>query len=188
MMFHCLAAKRKALCMPVWAPLAIYLGFPGGSEVKVSACNAGDLGSIPGSGRSSGEGNGNPLQYSCLEKATYLAVYLSVTLLHWHKAGLVISPPPTIQPCVTAGTSRVRWLRDEVLLFHMRGHQVVRHSPVFGFWVQSTLHLVMIPDILDWETSWNAWLCICLKSQSTCHLIAEWTEALSFFTSQFPHL
>ena len=36
-------------------------------EFKASACNAGDLGSIPGSGRSPGEGNGNPLQYSCLE-------------------------------------------------------------------------------------------------------------------------
>ena len=43
------------------------IGFPGVSEVKVSACNVGDLGSIPGSGRSPGEGNGNPLQYSCLE-------------------------------------------------------------------------------------------------------------------------
>ena len=42
-------------------------GFPGGSEVKSSACNVGDLSSIPGSGRSPGEGNGNPLQYSCLE-------------------------------------------------------------------------------------------------------------------------
>ena len=42
-------------------------GFPGGSEVKVSASNAGDLGLIPGSGRYPGEGNGNPLQYSCLE-------------------------------------------------------------------------------------------------------------------------
>ena len=42
-------------------------GFPGGSEVKASACNAGDLDSIPGLGRSPGEGNGNPLQYSCLE-------------------------------------------------------------------------------------------------------------------------
>ena len=41
--------------------------FPGGSESKESACSAGDLGSIPVSGRSSGEGNGNPLQYSCLE-------------------------------------------------------------------------------------------------------------------------
>ena len=39
----------------------------GGSEVKVSACNEGDLGLIPGSGRSPGEGNGNPLQCSCLE-------------------------------------------------------------------------------------------------------------------------
>ena len=44
--------------------------FPGGSEVKVSACNAGDQGSIPGSERSPGEGNGNPLQYSCLENPT----------------------------------------------------------------------------------------------------------------------
>ena len=44
-------------------------GFPGGSEVKVSASDAGDLGSIPGSGRSPGEGNGNPLQYSCLENS-----------------------------------------------------------------------------------------------------------------------
>ena len=43
------------------------LGFPGGSEVKASAPSAGDLGSIPGSGRSPGEGNGNPLQYSSLE-------------------------------------------------------------------------------------------------------------------------
>ena len=42
-------------------------GFPGGSEVKASACNVGDLGLIPGSGRSPGEGKGNPLQYSCLE-------------------------------------------------------------------------------------------------------------------------
>ena len=43
------------------------MGFPGGSEVKASAWNAGDLGLIPGSGRSPGEGNGTPLQYSCLE-------------------------------------------------------------------------------------------------------------------------
>ena len=42
-------------------------GPPGGSEGKASACNVGDLGSIPGLGRSSGEGKGNPLQYSGLE-------------------------------------------------------------------------------------------------------------------------
>ena len=44
-----------------------YKGFSGGSEVKASASNVGDPGSIPGLGRSPGEGNGNPLQYSCLE-------------------------------------------------------------------------------------------------------------------------
>ena len=43
------------------------MSFSGSSVSKESACSAGDLGSIPGSGRSSGEGNGNPLQYSCLE-------------------------------------------------------------------------------------------------------------------------
>ena len=42
-------------------------GFPGGSDAKESACNVGDLGSVPGLGRAPGEGNGNPLQYSCLE-------------------------------------------------------------------------------------------------------------------------
>ena len=47
-----------------------YIGFPGGSEVKASARNAGDPDSIPGSGRSPGEGSGNPLQYSCLENST----------------------------------------------------------------------------------------------------------------------
>ena len=43
------------------------LGFPGNSDGKESACNVGDLGSIPGLGRSPGGGHGNPLQYSCLE-------------------------------------------------------------------------------------------------------------------------
>ena len=47
--------------------LGLIMGFPGGSEVKASACNAGELGSIPGLGTSPGEGNGSPLQYSSLE-------------------------------------------------------------------------------------------------------------------------
>ena len=45
------------------------MGFSGGSDNKESACNAEDLGSIPGLGRFPGEGNGNPLQYSCLENS-----------------------------------------------------------------------------------------------------------------------
>ena len=45
-------------------------GSPGGSDSKASACSAGDPGSISGLGRSPGKGNGNPLQYSCLENST----------------------------------------------------------------------------------------------------------------------
>ena len=45
------------------------VGFPGGSDGKELACSAGDSGLIPGSGRSLGEGNGNPLQYSCVENS-----------------------------------------------------------------------------------------------------------------------
>ena len=48
-------------------PTLVFMGFPGGSGGKKSACNEGDLGSIPGLGRSLGEGHGNPVQYSCLE-------------------------------------------------------------------------------------------------------------------------
>ena len=48
--------------------LIIFKGFPGGLVVKNPPANAGDMGSIPDPERSPGEGNGNPLQYSCLEK------------------------------------------------------------------------------------------------------------------------
>ena len=48
------------------------MGFPGSSDGKASAYNAGDLGSIPGSGRSPGEGNGNPLQHSWRRLAGYV--------------------------------------------------------------------------------------------------------------------
>ena len=53
--------------MVVVAVVVLILYFWGGSDGKASACNVGGLGLIPGSGRFSGEGNGNPFQYSCLE-------------------------------------------------------------------------------------------------------------------------
>ena len=59
-------SPQNCLQFPSWI-LSFENKIPGGSEVKVSACNEGDLGSIPGSGRSPGGGNGSPLQYSCLE-------------------------------------------------------------------------------------------------------------------------
>ena len=54
--------------MPL-TPTPVFLGFPGGSDSKETSCNAGDLGSIPGSGRSPGERNGSLLQYSGLENS-----------------------------------------------------------------------------------------------------------------------
>ena len=56
-LFHISKIVIKSLCKQI----------PGGSDGKESACNAGDLGSIPGSGRSPGEGKGYPVQYSCQE-------------------------------------------------------------------------------------------------------------------------
>ena len=61
-------------------------GFSGGSDIKESACNAGELGSVPGLGRSPGEGNGNPLLYSDLEnsmdRGTWLATVHGVAKHH----------------------------------------------------------------------------------------------------------
>ena len=51
------------------------MGFPDGPDGKESDCSAGDPGLIPGSGRSSGEGNGNPLPYSCLDNPTDRGVW-----------------------------------------------------------------------------------------------------------------
>ena len=64
------------------------LGFSGGSDGKASVCNAGDPGSIPGSGRSPEEGNGNPLQYSCLgnpmdRRAWRATVHGEGATAHW---------------------------------------------------------------------------------------------------------
>ena len=70
------------------------MGFPGSSAGKESACSVEDLGSIPGSGRSPGEGNGKPLWYSCLENPTYRRVWWA-TVHGIARVGhdLVIKPP-----------------------------------------------------------------------------------------------
>jgi len=71
------------------------VGFPCSSVGKESACNAGDPGSHTGSGRSPGEGNGNPLQYSCLENPTHRGAWWA-TVYAVARVGhnLMIKPPP----------------------------------------------------------------------------------------------
>ena len=73
------------------------VGFSHSSVSKESACNAGDLGSIPGSGRSPGEGNGNPLQYSHLENPMDRGDW-QVTVHGITRVGhdLVTKPPPPV--------------------------------------------------------------------------------------------
>ncbi|XDA86401.1 hypothetical protein R6Z07M_016114 [Ovis aries] len=67
-LLHCNHPASTMKCL--FCLLFIYMkSFSGSSDSLVSACNAGDLGSIPGLGRYPGEGNGNPLQYSCLESS-----------------------------------------------------------------------------------------------------------------------
>ena len=94
-------------------------GFPGGSDGKESACNAGDLNSIPGLGRSPGGGHGNPLQYSCLEKpmdrGTWQATVHGVAKesdvmerLHLYFQGQQVDRETCEQRGRGAGTSRER--------------------------------------------------------------------------------
>ena len=80
-------------------------GFPGGSEVKASACNVGDVGSIPELGRSPGEGNGNPLQYSYMGKKV------------WTKKGSWQATVHGIAKRVVTKQDR-RWSENRELLFN----------------------------------------------------------------------
>ena len=77
-------------------PLLIIHSVPGGSARKELACNAGDLGSIPGLRRSPGGGHGNPLQYSCLENPHELRSLARVG--HDHSSVLVWRIPGTEEP------------------------------------------------------------------------------------------
>ena len=81
-------------------------GFPGGSDGKASVCNAGDPGSIPGLGRSPGEGNGNPLQYSCLENPTDRGAWWTTV----HGVAESRTLPPLLKHLIPIPTSQVRKL------------------------------------------------------------------------------
>ena len=76
----------------------LYITFPCSSVGKESACNAGDPVSIPGSGRSPGEGNGNPLQYSCLENSMDRGVWkATVQGVARVVYDLATKPPPYVK-------------------------------------------------------------------------------------------
>ena len=68
------------------------MGFPGSSDGEESACNMGDLDSVPGLGRSPGEGNGNPLLYSCLENLVTHSSVLAWRIPWTEEPGRLYSP------------------------------------------------------------------------------------------------
>ena len=76
---------RRAININMHFPRA--MGFPGGSDGKESSSSAGDLGSIPESGRPPGEGNGNPLQYSCLENSMNRGAWWAIQSTGLHRVG-----------------------------------------------------------------------------------------------------
>ena len=89
-----------------WIEALVFSIFPDGSGGKESACNAGDEGSIRGSGRSPRGGNGNPLQYSCLEnsmdRGTWQATVHGVGLKESNTAGQLTHTHLTLEPRVPA--------------------------------------------------------------------------------------
>ena len=78
--FHCKLTATISLQPHYLMSLLLYWGLPGGSDSKESACNAGGPGSIPGSGRSPGEGNGYPLSHSSLENSMDRGVWQAMGL------------------------------------------------------------------------------------------------------------
>ena len=84
------------------------LGFPGGSDGKESACNLRDPDSIPGSGRSPGEGNGNPFQYSCLENPTDRRV--------WRATAYGVTESDTTELLILSLSEPAKWQSEDVNL------------------------------------------------------------------------
>ena len=77
----------KVILLIIGVDLNTCKGFPGGSDGKESTCNEGDLGSISGSGRSPGEGDGNPLKYSCLENSVDTGAWLAMQSMGSRRVG-----------------------------------------------------------------------------------------------------
>ena len=116
-----------------WSGLTLYRlshqgrGFPYSSGGQESACNAGDLGSIPGSGRSPGEGNGNPLQYSCLENlmdGAWRAIVHGVKRVRQDLATKPPLPPPQSIYNVVLISAVQQWFSHThiYILFHILSH------------------------------------------------------------------
>ena len=133
-----------------------FLGFPGGAVGKESVCNAGDPGSIPGLGRSPGEGNGNPLQYPCLEnpmdRGAWWATVLGVARVghDWTTKPTYLSP--SIRVMAEGHMAGAQYC--QVLL----GEKAAEDFPEAGA-VRGMAHLPKLASLQTWEFSTPAGEC-----------------------------
>ena len=120
--------EREEQIFILCVSLGLWVGFPSGSDGKESACNKGDLGLIPGLGRSPGEGNGNPLQYACLENSVDRGAWWAtfspwghrvgqewITLSLWLVGNYVIDQTTWGHVIQKHQSSRLEWKKRQIL-------------------------------------------------------------------------
>ena len=128
------------------------MGFPGGSEIKASACNARDPGSIPGSGKSPGKGNGIPLQYSCLENSMNRGAWQTTSACN-------------VGPWFDSCAGKISWRRDRIHAVVFMGSPCASDSEEFAAvqvtWIQSLgwedpleKEMASHSSILVWRIQW----------------------------------
>ena len=122
-----------------WRWTRSFEGSPGGSDSKESACNAKDLGWIPGSGKSSGEENGNPLQYSCLKNSIDREVQWAIVngaaksliwICTWYQQRVYVNPNFSIQPSPFP-------LSIHMFVLHICDRELLFDTPFF--WLKTEL-------------------------------------------------
>ena len=143
--------------------MGLYMGlwgfiwsFPNSLVDKSSACNAGDLGSIPGSGRSPGKGNGNPLQYSCLEnpmdRGAWQATIHGITRVGHD---LATKPPPYLLPTSAGSLKKQESSRKTSI------SALLTMSKSLTVWI--TINCGKFWKRWEYQTTWPAFWEICMQ-------------------------
>ena len=179
----------------VFSPcLSPYLDFPGGSDGKASVYNAGDLGLIPGLGRFPGEGNGNPLQYSCLKNPMDGGAWCRLLSMGWQR-GPTYLPNPIITKRKLKKTflNIFKWvvaICSRLILYHWSYWLCNCESPLL--WLPPMNHKELISCVQLFATPWTVhgilyprileWVVFPFPSQ-----LRDWTQVIHtagrFFTS-----
>ena len=140
------------------------MGFRHSSIGKESACNAGDLGLIPGSGRSPGEGKGNPLQYSCLEnlmdRGAWQATVHGVAIVRHDLASKQPPPSSVFHTFSQSGTCMLPCIMTLGSTENVRGHMMTSAPRLYSV----TLALPQNP-LADLKLKWGS-ACVCSVAQS----------------------